>query len=73
MAYTVKSNFVKDPYTPEEKDLINEALREGKVKRYQPACVCSEVTRGTRELVARQRREFRKMQKTEKKDSRTNS
>jgi hypothetical protein len=48
----------------EERNLIDQAVAEGRVTKVQPAAASSnEMSRATRELVARERRKFRKENK----------
>lgn len=63
----VKSNVnVRDEKLSEEtRRLIDEAVARGEVQTVQPAAASgNEIGRGTRELIAKQRREFRKANKT---------
>jgi len=57
-------NQPKKRVTEEEQRLIDEAVAQGRIKKVQPAAVTgNEMSRATRELVARRRREFRKENK----------
>lgn len=57
-------NQPKKHVTEEEQRLINEAVSQGRITKVQPAAASSnEMSRATRELVARRRREFRKANK----------
>ena len=48
----------------EERNLIDQAVAQCRVQKVQPAAAASnEMSRATRELVARQRRKFRKENK----------
>ena len=50
--------------TEEERNLIDEAVAAGRVTKVQPAAASSnEMSRATRELVAKERRKFRKENK----------
>lgn len=50
--------------TQEERDLVDQAVAEGRVTKVQPAAASSnEMSRSTRQLVARERRKFRKENK----------
>lgn len=50
--------------TEEERNMIDQAVADGLVTKVQPAAASSnEMSRGTRELIARQRRKFRKENK----------
>ena len=50
--------------TEEERNLIDQAITDGRITKVQPAAASSnEMCRATRELVARERRKFRKENK----------
>lgn len=63
---TLNSGMIRreDKLSEETRRLIDEAVAAGKVQRIQPAGVDgNEVSRSTRENIARARREFRKKNK----------
>lgn len=67
---TLNSGMIRreDKLSEETRRLIDEAVAAGKVKVIQPAGVDgSEVSRSTRENIARARREFRKNNKAKNK------
>jgi hypothetical protein len=57
-------NMRNEKLSEEERKLIDEAIAEGRITKVQPAAASSnEMSRATRELVARERRKFRKENK----------
>ncbi len=57
-------NMRDQKLSEEERNMIDEAIAEGRVTKVQPAAADgNEMSRGTRELIARQRRKFRKENK----------
>lgn len=57
-------NTRKPTVTEEEQRLIDEAVAQGKVQKVQPAAASgNEMSPATRELIARERRKFRKENK----------
>ena len=57
-------NTRKPSVTEEEQKMIDEAVAHGRVKKIQPAAASgNEMSPATRELIARQRRKFRKENK----------
>lgn len=63
----MNTNMRNVKLTEEERNLIDEAVAAGRVQVVQPAAADSnEMSRATRELVSKQRREFRKKERLSK-------
>ena len=57
-------NQPKKRVTEKEQKMIDDAIAQGRVTKIQPAAAAgNEMSRATRELIARRRREFRKANK----------